>query len=53
MTTAQIGLTTQERQNQGKKRGKVLRLDIYDPNRTDYPREKEPGEKKRKGSAFR
>ena len=53
MTTAQIGLTTQERQNQGKKRGKVLPLDNYNPNRTDYPRETEPGEKKRKGSAFR
>ena len=48
MTTAQIGLTTQERQNQGKKRGKVLPLDNYNPNRTDYPRETEPGEKKGK-----
>ena len=51
--TTQIGLTTQERQNQVKKKGKVLPSDDNSPNRTDYPRETEPGEKKRKGSAFR
>ena len=47
MTTAQIGLTTQERQNQVKKKGKVLPSDNNSPNRTDYPRETEPGEKKK------
>ena len=54
ITTAQIGLTTQERQNQvKKKKGKVLPSDNNSPNRTDYPRETEPGGKKRKGPAFR
>ena len=48
ITTAQIGLTTQERQNQVKKKGKVLPSDNNSPNRTDYPRETEPGEKKGK-----
>ena len=40
--TAQIGLTTQERQSQ------VLPSDNNSPNRTDYTREAEPGEKKRR-----
>ena len=48
-----IGLTTQEGQNQVEKKGKVLPSDNNSPNRTDYPREAEPGGKKRKGSAFR
>ena len=48
ITTAQIGLTTQERQNQVEKKGKVLPSDNNSPNRTDYPRETEPGEKKGK-----
>ena len=39
--TAQIGLTTQERQSQ------VLPSDNNSPNRTDYTREAEPGEKKK------
>ena len=44
ITTAQIGLTTQERQNQvEKKKGKVLPSDNNSPDRTDYPRETEPG----------
>ena len=47
ITTAQIGLTTQERQKQEKKKGKVLPLDKNSPNRTDYQRT-EPGEKKGK-----
>ena len=46
ITTAQIGLTTRERQNQVKKKGKVLPSDNHSPNRTDHPRETEPGEKK-------
>ena len=45
ITTAQIGLTTQERQNQVKKKRKVLPSDNNSPNRTDYPRETEPGGK--------
>ena len=45
ITKAQKGLTTQERQNQVKK-GRVLPSDNKSPNRTDYPRETEPGEKK-------
>ena len=45
ITTAQIGLTTQERQNPGEKKGKVLPSDNNSPNRTDYPRETEPGGK--------
>ena len=40
--TAQIGLTTQERQSQ------VLPSDNNSPNRTDYTREAEPGGKKKK-----
>ena len=48
ITTAQIGLTTRERQNQVKKKGKVLPSDNHSPNRTDHPRETEPGEKKGK-----
>ena len=44
ITTTQIGLTTQERQNQMKKKGKVLPSDNYNPNRIDYPRETEQGE---------
>ena len=48
ITTAQTGLTTQEGQNQVKKKGKVLPSDNNSPNRTDYPRETEPGEKKGK-----
>ena len=48
ITTAQIGLTTQEGQNQVEKKGKVLPSDNNSPNRTDYPRETEPGEKKGK-----
>ena len=46
ITTAQIGLTTEERQNQVEKKGKVLPSDNNSPNRTDYPRETEPGEKR-------
>ena len=46
ITTAQIGLTTQERQNQVKKKGKVLPSDNNSPNRIEYPRETESGEKK-------
>ena len=53
ITTAQIGLTTQERQKQERKYRKVLPSDKNSPNRTDYPGEAEPGEKKRKGSTFR
>ena len=53
ITTTQIGLTTQERQNQVKERRKGLPSDNYNPNRIDHPRETEPGEKKREGSAFR
>ena len=30
------------------KKGRVLPLDYNSPNRTDYPRETEPGEKKGK-----
>ena len=52
ITTAQIGLTTQEGQNQVEKKGKVLPSYNNSPNRTDYPRGTEPGGKKRKGSAF-
>ena len=48
ITTTQIGLTTQERQNQVKERRKGLPSDNYNPNRIDYPRETEPGEKKGK-----
>ena len=48
ITTAQIGLTTQERQNQVKKKGKVLPSDNNSPNNTDYPGETEPGGKKGK-----
>ena len=48
ITTAQIGLTTQERQNPGEKKGKVLPSDNNSPNRTDYTREAEPGEKKKR-----
>ena len=51
-----MGVTTQERQNQVKKKTKkkVLHSDNKNPDRTDYPRETEPGEKeKKKGSAFR
>ena len=48
ITTAQIGLTTQERQKQERKYRKVLPSDKNSPNRTDYPREAEPGEKKGK-----
>ena len=47
ITTAQIGLTTRERQNQVKKKGKVLPSVNHSPNRTDHPRETEPGEKKK------
>ena len=47
ITTAQIGLTTQERQNQVEK-GKVLPSDNNSPDTTDYPRETEPGEKQGK-----
>ena len=47
ITEAQIGLTTQERQNQVKK-GKVLPSDNNSPNKTDYPRETEPCRKKGK-----
>ena len=36
-----------------KKQEMVLPSDNNSPNRTDYPRETKPGEKKRKGSAFR
>ena len=48
ITTAQIGLTTQERQSQKEeeKKGKVLPSDNNSPNKTDYPGETEPGEKK-------
>ena len=53
ITTAQIGLTTQERQSLVKIKGKVLPSNNNSPNRTDYPRKTEPGENKRKGSAFR
>ena len=35
------------------KKRKILPSDNKSPNRTDYPRETEPGEKKGKGSAFR
>ena len=35
------------------KKGKILPSDNKSPNRTDYPRETETGEKKGKGSAFR
>ena len=35
------------------KKGKVLPSDNNSPNKTDYPSETEPGEKKRKGSFFR
>ena len=45
ITKAQIGLTTQERQP-GEKKEKVLPSDNKSPNRIDYPRETEPGEKK-------
>ena len=44
--SSNIGLTTQEGQNQVEKKGKVLPSDNNSPNRTDYPRETEPGEKK-------
>ena len=47
ITTAQIGLTTQERQKQERKYRKVLPSDKNSPNRTDYQRT-EPGEKKGK-----
>ena len=44
-----IGLTTQERENQvKKKKGKVLPSDNNSPSRTDYPRETESGKKKGK-----
>ena len=44
-----IGLTTQERENQvKKKKAKVLPSDSNSPNKTDYPRETESGEKKAK-----
>ena len=48
ITKAQIGLTTRERQNQVKKKGKVLPSDNNSSNRTDYPRETEPGKKEKK-----
>ena len=48
ITKAQIGLTTRERQNQVKKKGKVLPSDNNSSNRTDYPRETEPGKQKKK-----
>ena len=43
ITTAQIGLTTQERQNQVKK-GKALPSDNNSPHTTDFSRETELGE---------
>ena len=43
ITTVQKGLTTQERQNQVKKKGKVLPSDNNSPYRTDYPGETESG----------
>ena len=46
--TAQIGLTTRERQNQVKKKGKILPSDNNSSHTSDYPRETElaePGEK--------
>ena len=43
ITTFQIGLTTQERQ-QGEKKGKVLHSDNISPNWSGYPRETEPVE---------
>ena len=52
ITTAQIGLTTQERQSLVKIKGKVLPSDNNSPNGTDYPRETELGEK-RESSAFK
>ena len=51
-----MGLTNQERQNQVKKKAKVLPSDNNSPNRTDYRGEIEPCEKKKKkkkGLAFR
>ena len=46
ITKTQIGLTTQERQNQVKKKKKKgLPSDNKSPNRTDHPRETEPGKK--------
>ena len=36
-----------ERQSQVEKKGKVLLSDNNSPNRTDYPRETEPGEKEK------
>ena len=52
ITTAQIGLTTQERQKQERKYRKFLPSDKNSPNRTDYPREAEPGEKKKERLYF-
>ena len=52
ITTAQIGLTTQERQKQERKYRKVLPSDKNSPNRTDYPREAEARRKKKERLYF-